>query len=37
VQGRCYLVLGNQGPGPFAGPLSTGVQAIYKRTNGQCP
>ena len=22
VQGRCVLVLGNQGPGPFAGPLS---------------
>ena len=31
------LVLGNQGPGPFAGPLSTGARAIYERTNGQCP
>jgi hypothetical protein len=37
VQGRCMLVLGNQGPGPFAGPLSTGARAIYERTNGQCP
>jgi hypothetical protein len=37
VQGRCLLVLGNQGPGPFAGPLSRGARAIYERTNGQCP
>ena len=37
VQGRCVLVLGNQGPGPFAGPLSTGARAIYRRTEGQCP
>ena len=37
VQGRCFLVLGNQGPGPFAGPLSAGARAIYERTNGQCP
>jgi len=37
VQGRCVLVLGNQGPGPFAGPLSTGARAIYERTNGDCP
>jgi hypothetical protein len=37
VQGRCVLVLGNQGPGPLAGPLSTGARAIYERTNGQCP
>jgi hypothetical protein len=37
VQGRCMLVLGNQGPGPFAVPLSTGARAIYERTNGQCP
>lgn len=37
VQGRCMLVLGNQGPGPFPGPLSTGAQAIYERTNGECP
>ena len=37
VQGRCMLVLGNQGPGPFAGPLSKGARAIYERTNGQCP
>jgi hypothetical protein len=37
VQGRCYLILGNQGPGPLAGPLSRGARAIYQRTNGQCP
>ena len=37
VQGRCYLTLGNQGPGPLAGRLSSGVRAIYERTNGQCP
>jgi hypothetical protein len=37
VQGRCVLVLGNQGPGPFVGPLSKGARAIYERTNGECP
>ena len=37
VQGRCLLILGNQGPGPFVGPLSKGVRAIYERTNGTCP
>jgi hypothetical protein len=37
VQGRCLLVLGNLGPGPHAGPLSTGARAIYERTNGECP
>lgn len=37
VQGRCFFVLGNQGPGPFEGPLSTGARAIYERTNGECP
>jgi hypothetical protein len=37
VQGRCYFTLGNQGPGPLAGRLSKGVQAIYSRTRGQCP
>jgi hypothetical protein len=37
VQGRCLLVLANEGPGPFAGPLSTGARAIHKRTRGQCP
>jgi hypothetical protein len=36
VQGRCLLVLGNQGPGPFPGPMSTGARAIYERTNGKC-
>jgi hypothetical protein len=37
VQGRCVLVLGNQGPGPFVGPLSTGARAIYGRTRAECP
>ena len=37
VQGRCMLLLGNQGPGRLVGPLSTGVRAIYERTKGQCP
>jgi hypothetical protein len=37
VQGRCMLVLGNQGPGPFESPLSTGARASYERTNGECP
>jgi hypothetical protein len=37
VQGRCMHVLGNQGPGPFAGPLSRGARAIYERTSEQCP
>lgn len=37
VQGRCMLILGNEGPGSLAGPLSTGARAIYKRTKGQCP
>ena len=37
VQGRCMHVLGNQGPGPFAGPLSRGARAIYERTSDQCP
>jgi hypothetical protein len=37
VQGRCMLVLGNQGPGPLAGPLSTGARTIYERTDGECP
>jgi hypothetical protein len=36
VQGRCVLVLGNQGPGPFADPMSTGARAVYERTNGMC-
>ena len=37
VQGRCMMVLGNEGPGGFDGPLATGVHAIYQRTKGQCP
>jgi hypothetical protein len=37
VQGRCFHVLGNQGPGPFVGPLSRGARAIYERTSRKCP
>jgi len=37
VQGRCVLVLGNQGPGPLAGRLGKGARAIYERTKGECP
>ena len=37
VQGRCMHVLGNQGPGPFVGPLSRGARAIYARTSDECP
>jgi hypothetical protein len=36
VQGRCYLTLGNQGPGRLEGRLSTGVRAIDERTKGLC-
>ena len=37
VQGRCYLTLGNQGPGRLKGRLATGVRTIYERTKGRCP
>ena len=37
VQGRCLMILGNEGPGPLAGPLSTGAKAIYQRTKRRCP
>ena len=37
VQGRCEMVLGNEGEGDFVEPLSTGARAIYQRTKGQCP
>jgi hypothetical protein len=37
VDGRCYYVLGNQGPGNLQSQLTTGVAAIYARTKGQCP
>jgi hypothetical protein len=37
VQGRCVLVLGNQGPGSLIEPLSKGARAIFERTNGKCP
>ena len=37
VQGRCMMVIGNEGKGDFVKPLSTGATAIYKRTKGVCP
>jgi hypothetical protein len=37
IQGRCMLVLGNEGEGSFVELLSTGAKAIYARTNGECP
>jgi hypothetical protein len=36
VQGRCYLTLGNQGPGALEDRISKGVQAIYQRTKSLC-
>jgi hypothetical protein len=36
VQGRCYLTLGNQGPGRLEDRLSSGVRAMYERTKGLC-
>jgi hypothetical protein len=32
VQGRCEMVLGNEGEGDFVKPLSIGAKAIYDRT-----
>jgi hypothetical protein len=37
VQGRCMMVIGNEGKGDFVKPLSTGARAIYERTKGACP
>ena len=37
VQGRCMLLLGNEGEGDLVEPLSTGAKAIHDRTNGVCP
>jgi hypothetical protein len=37
VQGRCELLLGNEGKGDFVEPLSIGARAIYDRTDGTCP
>ena len=37
VQGRCEMVLGNEGEGDFVKPLSLGATAIHDRTNGECP
>jgi hypothetical protein len=36
VQGRCYMTLGNQGPGRLEDRLGKGALAIYQRTKGQC-
>jgi hypothetical protein len=37
VQGRCEMLLGNEGEGDFVKPLSIGAKAIYDRTKGVCP
>ena len=37
VQGRCEMVLGNEGEGDYVKPISIGVKAIYDRTKGMCP
>ncbi len=37
VQGRCLLVIGNEGKGDFVKPRSIGAKAIHERTNGVCP
>lgn len=37
VQGRCMILIGNEGEGDFVKPLSTGATAIYERTEGACP
>lgn len=37
VQGRCELVIGNEGRGDFVRPLSIGARAVYDRTKGECP
>ena len=37
AQGRCEMVLGNEGEGDFAEPLSIGAKTVYDRTKGLCP
>ena len=37
VQGRCEMLLGNEGKGNFVKPLSIGAKAVYERTKGMCP
>ena len=37
VQGRCMLLIGDEGTGDFVEPLSNGAKAIHARTNGACP
>jgi hypothetical protein len=37
VQGRCEMVVGNEGQGDFVKPLSIAARAVYDRTNGACP
>lgn len=37
VQGACLFTLGNQGTGQLVDDLTTGAEAIYRRTEGTCP
>ncbi|HET7736014.1 MAG TPA: hypothetical protein VFK52_08580 [Nocardioidaceae bacterium] len=37
VQGTCVFTLGNQGPGELVADITTGAEAIYRRTEGTCP
>jgi hypothetical protein len=37
VQGRCEMLIGNEGKGDFVKPLSIGAKTIYERTKGLCP
>jgi hypothetical protein len=37
VQGRCEMLIGNEGKGDFVKRLSVGARAIYDRTRGVCP
>lgn len=37
TQGRCMMIIGDEGKGPFVEPLMTGAKAIYERTGGKCP
>jgi hypothetical protein len=37
VQGRCEMLIGNEGEGDFVEPLSIGATAVYNRTKGMCP
>ena len=37
AQGRCEMLIGNEGEGDFVKLLAIGAKAIYQRTQGQCP